>query len=154
MLYFVHEIGPFHGQIPLELIFVHETCAFHGLVSSEPIFVHEAGSFYGRTFWGVCLWWILGFCRALIQRWQIRKGIPRIHASYYADFSLFYNDSIFFIMYGGSVLPGFHIGLGRFRCYGSVPLATRLAGPPASRSKQAAWATQNGSLRLLCSTSR
>lgn len=33
-------------------------------------------------------------------------------------------------MYGGSVLPGFHIGLGRFRCYGSVPLATRLAGPP------------------------
>ena len=80
--------------------------------------------------------------------------IPRVQSSCHADVSFFYNDSIFFIMYGGSVLPGFHIGLGRFSCYGSVPLATRLTDTPASRSKQAARATPIGSLRLLCATSR
>ena len=53
MLYFVHEIGPFHGQLSPEVLLVHGIGSFHGQVPSEPIFVHEAGSFYGRTFWGV-----------------------------------------------------------------------------------------------------
>jgi hypothetical protein len=66
MLYFVHEIGPFHGQlspevllvhgngsfhgqIPLELIFVHETGAFHGRLSPEVLLVHGNGSFHGQA---------------------------------------------------------------------------------------------------------
>ena len=46
--------------------------------------------------WTNLLGCLLGFRRSLIQRWLIRKEIPRIQASYYADFSLFYNVSIFF----------------------------------------------------------
>ncbi len=51
------------------------------------------------------------FRRSLIQRWVIRKGIPRVQSSCHADISFFYNDSIFFIMYGGSGLQGFHTSL-------------------------------------------
>ena len=45
MLYFVHEIGPFHGQMSPEVLLVHGIGSFHGQVPSELIFVHEAGSF-------------------------------------------------------------------------------------------------------------
>ena len=38
MLYFVHEIGPFHGQL-----------------SPEMLLVHEIGAFHGQTLWEICL---------------------------------------------------------------------------------------------------
>ncbi len=68
----------------------------------------------------VCVCRILAFRRSLIQRWLIRKGIPRIRSLGHADFSFFYNDSIFFIMYGGSDLPGFLGGPGTIWVSGVV----------------------------------